>query len=155
MRQRTAEFSVQTCVTAQHRGMLDQVLAAFRVTPDYDLDIMQPGQTLAQSTARILAGLEPVLAETRPDIVLVQGDTTTTLTGALAAFYQHIPVGHVEAGLRPGDLAAPFPEKMNRVVPTRLSAPPSAPTQWAADPPAAEHVPADRIVITGNSGIDA
>jgi len=155
MRQRTAEFSVQTCVTAQHRGMLDQVLAAFRVTPDYDLDIMQPGQTLAQSTARILAGLEPVLAETRPDIVLVQGDTTTTLTGALAAFYQHIPVGHVEAGLRTGDLAAPFPEEMNRVVTTRLSALHFAPTQWAAERLAAEHVPADRIVVTGNSGIDA
>ena len=104
MRQRSTEFSVMTCVTAQHRGMLDQVLAAFQVTPDYDLDIMQPGQTLAQSTARILAGLEPVLAEARPDIVIVQGDTTTTLAGALAAFYQRIPVAHVEAGLRTGDV---------------------------------------------------
>src|SRR4051794_11033854 len=132
MRQRTAEFSVQTCVTAQHRGMLDQVLAAFQVTPDYDLDIMRPGQTLCQSTARILAGLEPVLAESRPDIVIVQGDTTTTLAGALAAFYQRIPVAHVEAGLRTGDLDGPFPEEMNRVVTTRLSALHFAPTQWAA-----------------------
>ena len=98
MRQRDSEFSVKTCVTAQHRGMLDQVLAVFQVAPEYDLDVMQPGQTLAQSTARILAGLEPVLADARPDIVVVQGDTTTTLTGALAAFYQRIPVAHVEAG---------------------------------------------------------
>jgi UDP-N-acetylglucosamine 2-epimerase (non-hydrolysing) len=155
MRQRAGEFAVQTCVTAQHRGMLDQVLAAFQVTPDYDLDVMQPGQTLAQSTARILAGLEPVLASARPDIVVVQGDTTTTLTGALAAFYQRIPVAHVEAGLRTGDLSSPFPEEMNRVVTTRLSALHFPPTAWAAGRLAAEQVPADRIVVTGNSGIDA
>jgi len=155
MRQRDAEFTVKACVTAQHRGMLDQVLAAFQVTPDYDLDVMQPGQTLAQSTARILGGLEPVLTDARPDIVVVQGDTTTTLSGALAAFYQRIPVAHVEAGLRTGDLAAPFPEEMNRVVTTRLSALHFAPTAWAAGRLAAEQVPAERIVVTGNSGIDA
>jgi UDP-N-acetylglucosamine 2-epimerase (non-hydrolysing) len=154
MRER-GEFSVKACVTAQHRGMLDQVLAAFHVTPDYDLDVMQPGQTLTQSTARILAQLEPVLAGERPDMVLVQGDTTTTLTGALAAFYQHIPVGHVEAGLRTGDMAQPFPEEMNRVVTTRLAALHFAPTPLAASRLAAEGIACDRISVTGNSGIDA
>ena len=154
MRQR-GEFSVQTCVTAQHRGMLDQVLAAFQVMPDYDLDVMQPGQTLAQSTARILSQLEPILAAGRPDMVLVQGDTTTTLSGALAAFYQHIPVGHVEAGLRTGDLAQPFPEEMNRVVTTRLATLHFAPTRLAAGRLAAEGVAGERIFVTGNSGIDA
>ena len=155
MRQRAGEFSVKACVTAQHRGMLDQVLAAFQVTPDYDLDVMQPGQTLAQSTARILAQLEPILAAELPDIVLVQGDTTTTLSGALAAFYQHIPVGHVEAGLRTGDLGQPFPEEMNRVVTARLAALHFAPTALAASRLAAEGVDAKRIFVTGNSGIDA
>ncbi len=155
MRQRGDEFSVKACVTAQHRGMLDQVLAAFRVTPDYDLDVMQPGQTLAQSTARILAQLEPILAADRPGMVLVQGDTTTTLSGALAAFYQHIPVGHVEAGLRTGDLEQPFPEEMNRVVTTRLAALHFAPTALAASRLAGEGVAAERIFVTGNSGIDA
>src|ERR1035438_576224 len=154
MRQR-GEFSVKTCVTAQHRGMLDQVLAAFQVMPDYDLDVMQPGQTLAQSTARILSQLEPILAGGRPDMVLVQGDTTTTLAGALAAFYQQIPVGHVEAGLRTGDLGQPFPEEMNRVVTTRLAALHFAPTALAAGRLAAEGVAAERIFVTGNSGIDA
>ena len=155
MRQRAAEFTVKACVTAQHRGMLDQVLAAFQVAPDYDLDVMQAGQTLAQSTARILAQLEPVLAAERPDMVLVQGDTTTTLSGALAAFYQHIPVGHVEAGLRTGDLQQPFPEEMNRVVTTRLATLHFAPTALAAGRLAAEGVPGERIFVTGNSGIDA
>ena len=102
----SGQFDVRVCVTAQHRAMLDQVLAAFDVTPDYDLDLMQPGQTLAQLTARILAALEPVIQAERPDMLLVQGDTTTTCRGALAAFYQHVPVGHVEAGLRTGDLIA-------------------------------------------------
>jgi UDP-N-acetylglucosamine 2-epimerase (non-hydrolysing) len=155
MRQRASEFSVKACVTAQHRGMLDQVLAAFQVAPDYDLDVMQPGQTLAQSTARILSQLEPILAAERPGMVLVQGDTTTTLSGALAAFYQHIPVGHVEAGLRTGDLEQPFPEEMNRVVTTRLAALHFAPTPLAAGRLAAEGVPGERIFVTGNSGIDA
>lgn len=155
MRQRGDRFTVKSCVTAQHRGMLDQVLAAFRVTPDYDLDVMQTGQTLAQSTARILAQLEPILAAEHPDIVLVQGDTTTTLSGALAAFYQKIPVGHVEAGLRTGDLAQPFPEEMNRVVTARLAALHFAPTALAASRLAAEGVAGERIFVTGNSGIDA
>ena len=102
LRSRPAEFQARVCVTAQHRGMLDQVLAAFGVPPDRDLDVMQPAQRLAQTTARILSALEPVLDAEAPDMVLVQGDTTTTLCGALAGFYHRIPVGHVEAGLRTG-----------------------------------------------------
>jgi len=135
--------------------MLDQVLTAFGVSPDHDLDLMQPGQTLAQITARILAALEPVIGAERPDMVLVQGDTTTTLTGALAAFYRRVPVGHVEAGLRTGDLAQPFPEEMNRVVTTRLAALHFAPTETAARQLQAEGVDRRRISVTGNSGIDA
>ena len=145
MRQRGEEFTVKACVTAQHRGMLDQVLTAFQVTPEYDLDVMQPGQTLAQSTARILSQLEPVLAAERPDLVLVQGDTTTTLAGALAAFYQRIPVAHVEAGLRTFDLSQPFPEEMNRVVTTRLSTLHFPPTALAASRLSAEGVAPDQI----------
>ena len=121
MRSRPAEFSVRVCVTAQHRGMLDQVLTVFDVRPDYDLDLMSPGQTLFQSTSRILAALEAVLKIEQPDLVLVQGDTTTTLCGALAAFYSHVSIGHIEAGLRTGDLAQPFPEEMNRVLTGRLA----------------------------------
>jgi UDP-N-acetylglucosamine 2-epimerase (non-hydrolysing) len=153
--QQRTDFCARTCVTAQHRGMLDQVLAAFRITPDHDLDCMQPGQTLTQSTSRILAQLEPVLRAEAPDLVLVQGDTTTTLCGALAAFYQGAPIGHIEAGLRTGDLTQPFPEEMNRVVTTRLAALHFAPTARAAGVLAAEGVPAGRIFTTGNSGIDA
>ncbi|HTS64592.1 MAG TPA: UDP-N-acetylglucosamine 2-epimerase (non-hydrolyzing) [Candidatus Acidoferrales bacterium] len=154
VKQRTG-FQARTCVTAQHRAMLDQVLAAFRIEPEHDLNCMQPGQTPAQLTARILPQLEEVLEAEKPDIVLVQGDTTTTLCGALAAFYQRIPVGHVEAGLRTGDLAQPFPEEMNRVVTTRLSALHFAPTARAGEVLSAEGVPCDRIFVTGNSGIDA
>ncbi len=155
LRGRAAEFQVKCCVTAQHRQMLDQVLHVFGVSPDYDLDLMQPGQTLAQSSARILSALEGVLTAERPDIVLVQGDTTTTFCGALAAFYARIPVGHVEAGLRTGDLTQPFPEELNRVLTTRLSALHFAPTQGAADNLRRDNVPADRIFVTGNTGIDA
>jgi UDP-N-acetylglucosamine 2-epimerase (non-hydrolysing) len=155
MRRRPEQFRVEACVTGQHRGMLDQVLAAFQVTPEYDLDVMRPGQSLAQSSARILSQLEPVLTQARPDLVLVQGDTTSTLCGALGAFYQNIPVGHVEAGLRTGDLREPFPEEMNRVVTTRLARLHFAPTPLAASRLAAEGVPCERIFVTGNSGIDA
>ena len=155
LRTRPAEFQVRVCVTAQHRGMLDQVLAAFGVSPDRDLDVMQPAQRLAQTTARILSALEPVLDAEAPDIVLVQGDTTTTLCGALAGFYHRIPVGHVEAGLRTGDMAQPFPEEMNRVVSSRLAAVHFPPTQRAAGRLAAEGVARERIVLTGNTGIDA
>ena len=135
--------------------MLDQVLTVFGVTPDYDLDVMTPGQTLMQSTARILSQLEPVLASARPDYVLVQGDTTTTFCGALAAFYANIPVGHVEAGLRTGDMRQPFPEEMNRVVVSRLASVHFAATTRAAGNLLHEHVAADSIHVTGNSGIDA
>lgn len=149
------EFDVSVCVTAQHRALLDQVLAAFEVVPDFDLDTMLPNQTLSQSTSRILAGLEPILRSARPDIVLVQGDTTTTLCGALAAFYQKIPSGHVEAGLRTWDCLQPFPEEMNRVLTTRLAALHFAATNWAAANLEKEGVQRERVSVTGNSGIDA
>ena len=155
LRSRPAEFQVKCCVTAQHRQMLDQVLQVFGVVPDCDLDLMQPGQTLAQSSARILAALEGVLAAERPGIVLVQGDTTTTFCGALAAFYARIPVGHVEAGLRTGDMSQPFPEELNRVLTTRLSALHFAPTEGAAENLRRDNVAPDRILVTGNTGIDA
>ena len=116
---------------------------------------MLPGQTLTQASSRILAALESVLQQEQPDLVLVQGDTTTTLCGALAAFYRRIPVGHVEAGLRTGDLAQPFPEEMNRVVATRLSTLHFAATEWAAENLRREGVTPDRVHVTGNSGIDA
>lgn len=148
-------FQVTVCVTAQHRALLDQVLEAFHILPDFDLDLMLPNQTLSLSTSRILAALEPVLAGTRPDMVLVQGDTTTTLCGALAAFYERIPVGHVEAGLRTWDPWRPFPEEMNRVLTTRLATLHFAATQWAARNLESEGVPPGRIAVTGNSGIDA
>lgn len=151
----SAQFEVRVCVTAQHRSMLDQVLAAFNVKPDYDLDLMQPGQTLAQLTARILPALEPVIKAERPDLLIVQGDTTTTFTAALAAFYEHIPVGHVEAGLRTADLAQPFPEELNRVLTTRLATLHFAPTETARRNLLAEGVDQARITVTGNSGIDA
>lgn len=155
MKERPADFDVKVCVTAQHRGMLDRVLSVFDVHPDFDLDLMLPGQTLFQSTSRILAGLEPVLRSARPDMVLVQGDTTTTFCGALAAFYQNIPVGHVEAGLRTGDIRQPFPEEMNRVLTTSLASLHFAATEWAAQNLIREHIDPARILVTGNSGIDA
>jgi UDP-N-acetylglucosamine 2-epimerase (non-hydrolysing) len=149
------EFEASVCVTAQHRTLLDQVLAAFEVVPDFDLDLMLPDQTLSQSTSRIVAGLEPVLKSVRPDMVLVQGDTTTTFCGALAGFYQKIPVGHVEAGLRTWDIWQPFPEEMNRLLATRLTTLHFAATEWAAGNLYREGVPAERVAVTGNSGIDA
>jgi UDP-N-acetylglucosamine 2-epimerase (non-hydrolysing) len=148
-------FDVRVCVTAQHRSMLDQVLSAFEVVPDHDLDLMKPGQTLAEVTARVLLGLEPVIARERPDIVIVQGDTTTTMGAALAAFYQRVPVAHVEAGLRTGDLTQPFPEELNRVVATRLSTLHFAPTAAAARNLAREGVAPEHVFVTGNTGIDA
>jgi UDP-N-acetylglucosamine 2-epimerase (non-hydrolysing) len=148
-------FSVKVCVTAQHRDMLDQVLDTFSVVPDYDLDLMQPGQTLPSLTAKILAALEPVLERERPDVVIVQGDTTTTMAAALAAFYHRIAVAHVEAGLRTGDMAQPFPEEMNRVLTTRLTSLHFAPTARAAAALAAEGVAECQIAVTGNTGIDA
>lgn len=150
-----SKFQARVCVTAQHRHMLDQVLAAFNVTPDYDLDLMLPGQSLFQSTSRILNGLEPVLAAENPDLVIVQGDTTSTFCGALAAFYRQIPVAHVEAGLRTGDMRQPFPEEMNRVLTGRLSALHFASTEQAAANLRREGVDPSTIAVTGNTGIDA
>ena len=155
LRKHSAEFVVKVCVTAQHRHLLDQVLDVFEIKPDYDLDLMLPRQTLFQSTSRMLAALEPVLKVETPDILLVQGDTTTTLCGALAGFYYRVPVGHVEAGLRTGDLDQPFPEEGNRVVASRLAQIHFAPTEWAAENLRAEGVAPDSIHVTGNSGIDA
>lgn len=155
MQTRPDEFDVKVCVTAQHREMLDQVLAVFRVQPDHDLNVMRPNQTLSQSTARIIAALEPVLLAEQPDLVVVQGDTTTTFCGALAAFYQRIAVGHVEAGLRTGDLWQPFPEELNRVLTTRLAKLHFAPTSASAANLRADRVDDAAIFITGNSGIDA
>jgi UDP-N-acetylglucosamine 2-epimerase (non-hydrolysing) len=149
------QFAVRICVTAQHRGMLDQVLDAFQVTPDYDLNLMRPDQTLSGLTARILEALEPVLADASPAIVIVQGDTTTTLAAALAAFYHRIPSAHVEAGLRTGDPAHPFPEEINRVLTGHLADLHFAPTPRAAANLIAEGVPQSRIHVTGNTGIDA
>jgi UDP-N-acetylglucosamine 2-epimerase (non-hydrolysing) len=147
--------AVRICVTAQHRAMLDQVLEAFQVTPDYDLNIMRANQTLSGLTARILEALEPVLADAAPRMVIVQGDTTTTLAAALSAFYHRIPTAHVEAGLRTGDAAHPFPEEINRVLTGRLAELHFAPTPRAAANLRAEGIAADRIHVTGNTGIDA
>ena len=135
--------------------MLDQVLDCFELQPDYDLNLMTPGQTLAQTTSRVLASLDPILADEKFDMAVVQGDTTTTMAGAMAAFYRGIPVAHVEAGLRTGDMTAPFPEEMNRVVTGRFAALHHAPTEGSRRNLLAEGVPSDRIFVTGNTGIDA
>lgn len=143
------------CVTGQHRALLDEVLQAQAIRPDRDLDVMRQARGLSAVTAAILARLPEVLAELRPDRVLVQGDTTTTFAAALAAFHAAIPVGHVEAGLRSGDLAAPFPEEANRRLVAAIADLHFAPTPRARDNLLAEGVPAARILVTGNTGIDA
>jgi len=155
LREDPSKFDVKVCVTAQHRQMLDQVLEAFDVKPDHDLDLMLPGQTLFQSTSRILAALEKVLVDERPAMVIVQGDTTTTLCGALAGFYSHVPVAHVEAGLRTGDLLQPFPEEMNRVLTSKITSLHFAATEQAAGNLRSEGISPDSISVTGNTGIDA
>lgn len=155
MRTACPALEAKVCVTAQHRAMLDQVLECFDVRPDYDLDLMTPGHTLAQLTARILSALDPLLGTGEFALAVVQGDTTTTMAGSLAAFYRRIPVAHVEAGLRTGDLAHPFPEEMNRLVAGRLAVLHFAPTQSARRNLLAEGIAGDRIFVTGNSGIDA
>ena len=152
---RTGSFPVYVCVTGQHRELLDDALAVFGVRPDVDLAVMRPGQGLTACSARILAGLAPVIERTRPRWVAVQGDTTSTLCGALAGFYAGVPVAHIEAGLRTGDLRRPFPEEMHRVVTARLAAMHFAATQRAVDALRAEGVAASRIRLTGNTGIDA
>lgn len=153
--QKRAHFRAITITTAQHRHMLDQVLDVFGITPDYDLNIMEPRQSLAKLTKNSIAALDDVLVETKPDMVLVQGDTTTTFVGSLAAFYQRIPVGHVEAGLRTQDKANPFPEEINRRLTSCIADLHFAPTSTAKQALLKEHIPADHIVITGNSVIDA
>ncbi|MDU5455131.1 non-hydrolyzing UDP-N-acetylglucosamine 2-epimerase [Pseudescherichia vulneris] len=148
-------FEAKVCVTAQHREMLDQVLNLFSIVPDYDLDIMQPGQGLTEITCRILEGLKPILESFKPDVVLVHGDTTTTIAASLAAFYQRIPVGHVEAGLRTGDLSSPWPEEANRTLTGHLAMYHFSPTQNARQNLLRENIPDKQIFVTGNTVIDA
>ncbi|WP_312759225.1 non-hydrolyzing UDP-N-acetylglucosamine 2-epimerase [Pantoea brenneri] len=148
-------FDSRLCVTAQHREMLDQVLRLFQLQPDYDLNIMRPEQGLTEITCRILEGMKTVLLDFRPDIVLVHGDTTTTLAASLAAFYQQIPVGHVEAGLRTGDLASPWPEEGNRKLTGHLARLHFTPTSRSRQNLLQENLPDARIVVTGNTVIDA
>jgi UDP-N-acetylglucosamine 2-epimerase (non-hydrolysing) len=155
LRREHPEFSVKVCVTAQQRHLLDQVLEVFQVQPDYDLDCMRPNQSLFYSTSNILVALERVLLQERPDLLLVQGDTTSTLCGALAGFYARVPVGHVEAGLRTGDLHEPFPEELNRVLVGRIASLHFAATEWAAQNLRKEGVAPAAITVTGNTGVDA
>lgn len=152
---RTAAFETRVCVTAQHREMLDQVLALFNIQPEFDLNLMQRGQDLTDITARVLIGLRDVYAQWRPDVVLVHGDTTTTMAAALSAYYQRIPVAHVEAGLRTGNLYSPWPEELNRKVAGALSAVHFAPTPQARENLLREGYKPDSIHITGNTVIDA
>lgn len=147
-------FEVHVCATAQHREMLDQVLTFFGIQPRFDLNLMQPAQSLNTLMAKELAGLDGVIAEIRPELVFVQGDTTTTLACAMAAFHRHAPVAHVEAGLRSGDMASPFPEEMNRVLTSRLATLHFAPTERAAANLAEEGITAG-VHVVGNTGIDA
>lgn len=155
LREQPGQFDTGLCLTAQHRDLLDQVTALFGLTADYDLDVMKPGQSLFQSTAAILLGMEQVLNEARPDAVLVHGDTTTAFAAALAAFYKQIPVGHVEAGLRTANIARPFPEEMNRRLGDQLSTWHFAPTECARENLLREGVPPERVVVTGNTVVDA
>jgi UDP-N-acetylglucosamine 2-epimerase (non-hydrolysing) len=148
-------FACRVCVTAQHREMLDQVLEVFGIEPDADLDLMEPDQTLAGLTARAIAAIDGCLAGATPDLVLVQGDTTTTFCAALASFYRHVPVGHVEAGLRTNNLESPWPEEANRVLATRLATLHFAPTELNRQNLLKDRVAPERIVVTGNTVIDA
>lgn len=148
-------FITKVCVTGQHREMLDQVLRLFEITPDYDLNIMKPNQDLFDITSRILLGMRDVLNEVRPDLVLVHGDTTTSSIAALAAFYQQIPVGHVEAGLRTGNIYSPWPEEMNRQITGRIATYHFSPTPLSRQNLLKENVNDRQIVVTGNTVIDA
>ena len=153
--ERREETESIVCVTAQHRQMLDQVLDTFAITPDYDLNIMKQGQTLSDITTAALLGLEGVIKEARPDLILVHGDTTTTFAGALAAFYQQVAIGHVEAGLRTDNKYSPYPEEMNRQMVDRLTDMFFAPTALSRENLLRENVPAEKIYVTGNTAIDA
>ena len=152
---RVAQFETIVCVTGQHREMLDQVLTIFNIKPDYDLNIMKQGQDLYDVTARVLIGMRDVLKDVNPDVVLVHGDTTTSMAVALAAFYQQIPVGHVEAGLRTNDIYSPWPEEMNRQITGRIATYDFAPTLLSKKNLLKENVPEDKIIVTGNTVIDA
>lgn len=148
-------FQTIVCVTGQHREMLDQVLRIFAITPDYDLDIMKQGQDLYDVTSRVLLGIRDVLKQARPEVVLVHGDTTTSMAAALAAYYQQIPVGHVEAGLRTHNIYSPWPEEMNRQITGRIAAYHFSPTPLSRENLLRENIPAETILITGNTVIDA
>lgn len=148
-------IDAKVCVTAQHREMLDQVLELFEIKPDYDLDLMEAGQDLFGITAKSLLGLKAIIETSRPDLVLVHGDTTTCMSAALAAFYENIPVGHVEAGLRTGNMRAPFPEEANRAMVGRLATYHFAPTERAKQNLLAENTAGTKIWVTGNTVIDA
>ena len=152
---RVAQFETIVCVTGQHREMLDQVLTIFYIKPDYDLNIMKQGQDLYDVTARVLIGMRDVLKDVNPYVVLVHGDTTTSMAVALAAFYQQIPVGHVEAGLRTNDIYSPWPEEMNRQITGRIATYDFAPTLLSKKNLLKENVPEDKIIVTGNTVIDA
>lgn len=149
------KFLTIVCVTGQHREMLDQVLHIFDITPDYDLNIMKQGQDLYDVTSRVLLGMRDVLKEVQPDVVLVHGDTTTSTAAALAAFYQQIPVGHVEAGLRTHNIYSPWPEEMNRQITGRIATYHFAPTPLSRQNLLAENVKPEQIIVTGNTVIDA
>lgn len=149
------EIESIVCVTAQHRQMLDQVLETFEIVPDYDLDIMKQGQTLSEITSRVLKGLEEVIKETNPDIILVHGDTTTTFAGALAAFYNQVDIGHVEAGLRTYNKYSPFPEEMNRQMVDCMTDMFFAPTNLSRENLLKQNIDSEKIYVTGNTAIDA
>lgn len=149
------DFETVVCVTGQHREMLDQVLKIFEITPDYDLNIMKQGQDLYDVTARVLVGMRDVLKEVQPDVVLVHGDTTTSTAAALAAFYQQIPVGHIEAGLRTGNIYSPWPEELNRQLTGRIATYDFAPTFLSKSNLLQENIAEDKIIVTGNTVIDA
>ena len=145
----------RVCVTAQHRHMLDQMLALFDIRPDYDLDLMRPGQELGELMTAVLTGVRGVLRDVRPNMLVVQGDTTTTFAASLAAFYEGVPVAHVEAGLRTGNLQAPWPEELNRRLTSAIASLHFAPTEGAKANLLKEGIPAERIHVTGNTVVDA
>ena len=151
----TKNFKTQVCVTGQHRQMLDQVLKLFKITPDFDLNIMKQGQDLYDITSRVLLGMRDVLTQAAPDIVFVHGDTTTSTTAALAAFYKQIDVAHIEAGLRTNDIYNPWPEEMNRQITGRIAKYHFSPTPLARENLLRENVDPAKITVTGNTGIDA
>lgn len=151
----TEHFEVKVCVTAQHRQMLDSVLAVFDIVPDYDLNIMAPNQDLYDITTKVLLGLRGIINDFKPDVILVHGDTTTSMAAALAAFYAQVAVGHVEAGLRTYNLYSPWPEEMNRQITDRICTWYFVPTEQAKNNLLQEHIPEDKIYITGNTVIDA